>query len=249
MDLTTLWQEQKTFILCVLGGLLVFFLGQAVISTLYGVDENKRRVASLEAGLRRTAAPNRVRLEAARERNEVLQGRYDEALENVTFRPDERYLLSKSEKPDIQYDRLFNEARDSLVEGAKTLNISVDDRLGMPELSPTRRSEIQHALTALDIVTRVVLLAIESQVSEVQSISMVPDRGQRKKRTLREQQIKFQMTGSITALSEFLRRFALQEDFLAIVAARFEADDTEGARIEAEFTVAALEIIKEEAES
>ena len=75
MDLTTLWQEQKTFILCVLGGLLVFFVGQTLISSLYGVEENRRRVSSLRSSLVRTASPARDQLQGARDRNEVLRGR------------------------------------------------------------------------------------------------------------------------------------------------------------------------------
>jgi hypothetical protein len=249
MDLTTLWQEQKTFILYVLGGLLVFFLGQALISSLYGVDENRRRVQSLESSLRRTPAPPRSRLEEVRERNEDLNTRFDTAVKRVVFEPDPKYVLSPKEKPDIQYDRLYNEARDSLVEGAKTLNITVDDSLGMPELSPTRRSEIQRALTALDIVTRVVLLAIEAQVAQVDSIAMVPESGRRQKSFVREQRVKFQMKGTSAALADFFKRFVLQDNFLAIENARIEVEDPDGAWVEADVIVSALEVLKEEPES
>jgi hypothetical protein len=205
-------------------------------------------VASLESSLRRTAAPSRDQLDAARNRNEVLNTRYQNALDHVTFKPDPKYVLSPNEKPDIQYDRLFNEARDSLVEGAKTLNITVDDRLGMPELSPTRRGEIQQTLKALDLVTRVVLIAIESQIAQIDSITMVPESGRKKSRDLREQRIKFQMQGSVGAMVDFLTRFALQEQFLAIESARFKPSESDSVRIKAEFTVSAIEIIKEESE-
>ncbi|MHC4945558.1 MAG: hypothetical protein ACYTG7_21300 [Planctomycetota bacterium] len=249
MDLTTLWQEQKTFILYVIGGLLVFFLGQALISSLYGVDESRRRVQSLESSLRRTPAPARSQLDEVRDRNEDLNARYETAVEHVAFRPDPKYVLSPKEKPDIQYDRLYNEARDTLVEGAKTLNITVDDSLGMPELSPTRRSEIQRALTALDIVTRVALLAIEAHVSQVDSIAMVPEAGRRQKSFVREQRVKFKMKGTSAAMAEFFKRFVLQEKFLAIENVHIEVEDPDGAWVEADVTVSALEVIKEESES
>jgi len=44
MDLTTLWQEHRAFIINVVAGLLVFFVGQTVISSVYSIDEKRRTV-------------------------------------------------------------------------------------------------------------------------------------------------------------------------------------------------------------
>jgi hypothetical protein len=249
MDLTNIWQEHRTFILLVMAGLLVFFVGQGVISSVYGIDETKRTVDRHFRNLQRAEYPSTSQLDEARDLNEALTEEYEASLKKINFVPDPKYLLSKDEKPDIQYDRLFNEARDTLVEGAKTLNITVDENLGMPELSPTRPAEIQRALIALDIVTRVVLLAVESQIGVIDTIDMVPETGRRKQSFMREQRVKFKMQGKASAMAEFLRRFTLQDNFLGIEEAEFDMADSDGNQIKAAFTVSALTIIKEDSDT
>ncbi len=249
MDFTNIWQEHRTFITLVVAGLLFFFVGQNVISGVYGIDEKRSTVRNMSTSLKRRSAPTTGQLEDARILSEKLRGLHESTVEKICFIPDSRYILTGDEKPDIQYDRLYNEARNTLVEGAKTLNITVARNIGMPELSPTRKSEIQRALTALDIVTRVVLLAIESQIRIIDSINMVPDAGRRKKSFLREQRIRFKMQGSTAAVSGFMKRFAIQENFLAIEEAEFSMVDKDGVAVSADFTVSAITIIEEEPES
>jgi hypothetical protein len=249
MDLTNLWQEHRIFILSVVAGLLLFIVGQAVISSTYALDEKTHRVSRLKMSLGKAETPSSQQLDEAQQLNESLEVRHGEALKKLGFVPNPKYQLSAKEKPDIQYDRLYNEARNSLVEGAKTLNITVASNLGMPELSPTRRSEIQRALIALDIVTRVVLVAIEANVGLIDSISMVPESGKKKKSFIKEQRVSFKMQGSMPALAEFLRLFSLQENFLAIEEARFKNLDKDGNQVRVEFTVAALFVIQEESET
>lgn len=249
MDLTTLWQEHKAFILSVVAGLLVFFVGQTLISSTYGIEEKRLQRTKIKNALRKRKTPSTSQLNDARSLNETLKARYQEAVERVNFVPEGKYLLSRDEKPDIQYDRVFSEARDLYVEEAKTLNITVDDNLGMPELSPTRQREIQRSLTALDIVTRVVLLAMEAGVRFVDSIEMVPEAGRRKKSFIKDQQVKFKMLGSVGALADFLKGFALLENFLAIEEAEFKMADKDGASVRAFFRISALTVIKEESEN
>lgn len=246
MDLTTLWQEHKTFVLSVMAGVLLFFVGQSAISAFYGIDDSRRSVRSLSSSLRRSKTPTTKQMDEERARNQDLKARYEKAVERIHFAPDPKFVLSGTEKPDIQYDRLFNEARENLVDGAKILNITVDSTLGMPELSPTRRSEIQTALTALDLVTRVVFLAIEAQVGEVSAIAMVPDAGRKQKSFIREHRVKFKMRGSSQALADFFQRFAVQEGFLALDETVIESVDPESSLLKASFTVSAMTVIKNE---
>jgi len=221
MDLTTLWQEHKTFILCLVAGLLIFFVGQTLISSVYQIDEKRLQRTKIKNALRKRTNPSSGQLDEARRLNEDLDARYQAVVDRVNFKPDAKYELSPQEKPDIEYDRVFSEARDLYVEAAKTLNITVDGNLGMPELSPTRRSEIQRALTALDIVTRVVLLAMETDVR----------------------------LGTVGSVADFLRRFALMENFMALDEAEFKMVDKDGASIRASFRVSSLTVIQEESES
>ena len=57
MDLTNIWQEHRTFILLVMAGLLVFFVGQGVISSVYGIDETK--LSSSTPGIAPTSSRQR----------------------------------------------------------------------------------------------------------------------------------------------------------------------------------------------
>ena len=254
MDLNTLWQEHKAFILSVLAGLLVFIVGQAAISSVYSTDAKRRSVTSLDRSLRQVKAPTSSELTEIRKLNAELTERFEDTVRKVVFVPDPKYILSSTEKPDIQYDRLYNEARDTLVEGAKALNITVDPSLGMPELSPTRHGEIQKALTALDMVTRVVIIALETQVGYIESITMVPEKGRVSKTMVREQRVRFKMTGKAASIAEFFQQFARQEHFLSIEKAQLKTGDgkrnaQDGSTVSADFVISALTIINEESQS
>jgi len=248
MDFAGIWQEHKVFITLVVAGLLVFIIGQAVISELYPVDSEKKALRKSLSSIRTLETVPRKVLAEAMDENDDLEKRYASVVERVNFAPRKGFLLNPSESADIQYFRIVSQEREALVEWPKTQNITVDESLGMPELSPTRKKDIQRSLLALDVVDRVVGLAIESNVGEVGSIEMVPDLARRRKGFVEELRVRFKMTGSLAAVASFLEKLQLEKNYLSIEAAEIEPVEGEGGRIAADFTVAALTVAKEEGE-
>jgi hypothetical protein len=248
MDLTGIWQENKTFIMLVVAGLLVLIIGQVVISELYPVDTERKILRKSLSDIRRLEAVPKGLLIQAQDDNEAFTTAYQRVLERVDFKPREEFLLNPSESPDVQYFRIVSQEREVLVETPKTFNITVANDLGMPELSPTRRKDIQRALIGLDIVDRVVGLAIESNVREVGSIDLVSDVGRRKKGFIEELKVSFEMTSTMASIAMFFEKLQRSENYLAIDEAELISSGGEGEMIEADFTVSALTIVEEESE-
>lgn len=248
MDLTGIWQEHKTFIMLVAAGLLVLIIGQVVISELYPVDTERKILLKSLSDIRRLEAVPSDLLASAQDDNENFTTAYAAVLDRVDFKPREEFLLNPAENPDVQYFRIVSQEREVLVEMPKTLNITVANNLGMPELSPTRRKDIQRSLIGLDIVDRVVSLAIESDVREVGEIDLVSDVGRRKKGFIDELKVSFKMTGTMVSIAMFFEKLQRSENYLAIDEAELISSEGEGKMIEADFTVSALTIVEEESE-
>ncbi len=246
MDFSGIWQEHKTFITLLVAGLLALLIGEVVISEVYPVDAEGKAVRRSLSDIRRLETVDRDFLAEAEENNDRYSTRLEAVLGRVNFEPREKFLLKRTESADIQYFRILSEEREVLVELPKTLNISVDNNLGMPELSPTREKDIQRSLLVLDVVDRVVGLAIESNVREVSKIEMVPDLGRRKTGFVEELKVGFKVTASLAALAALFERLQLLENYLAIDAAEIESDESGGQQIEADFVVSALTIVQQE---
>jgi len=60
--------------------------------------------------------------------------------------------------------------RDALLPAAGRANVLLDPSFGLPEISPTREDELERYLDGLDLVDRVLTLAIDEGVSEVRSV-------------------------------------------------------------------------------
>jgi hypothetical protein len=246
MDFSGIWQEHKTFITLVVAGLLALLIGEVVISEVYPVDAERKALRRSVSDIRRLEAVERDFLAGAEESNDRYSTRLEAVLARVNFVPREKFLLKPTGSADIQYFRILSEERELLVELPKTLNISVDNNLGMPELSPTREKDIQRALLVLDVVDRVVGLAIESNLREVSKIEMIPDLGRRKTGFVEEMKVGFKVTATLGALAVFFEKIQFLENYLAIDSAEIESNESGGQQIEADFVVSALTIVQEE---
>jgi len=248
MDFSSIWQENRTFITYVIAGLLLLIIGKVIISEMYPVDGEQKALQKAYSDIKRLDAVSPATLADAADENDRLTREYTDVLRRIDFVPREEFLLQPNESAVAQYLRLVSQEREVLVEFPKTQNMTVDENLGMPELSPTRKKEIQHALLGLDVVDRVVSLAIESNIREVGSIELVAEPGRRKKAFVEELRVQFQMTGTAATLAAFLEKLQLCEEYLAVERARLEALEGEGTMIEADFTVAALTVLEEQSD-
>lgn len=248
MDLTGIWQEHKTFITLVMAGLLVFIIGQVIISEFYPVDAEKAAVYRARRDIQRLEVVQRDDLEAAEEDNEKYAATYDSVVKRVNFVPREEFLLTPTESADVQYFRIVAREREALVEWPKTQNITVANNLGMPELSPTRKKEIERNLIALDVVDRVVGLAIESDMREVGTIELVPDLRRRKTGFIDELKVRFKMTGTMAKTAAFLEKLQYSENYLVVSEAELVATAGDGNLLETDLTVSAMTVLQGEEE-
>lgn len=240
MDFTSIWQENKIFVTLVAAGLLVLLIGQSIVSGLYPVSTKNKTLARSRSELRLLDAVSSDTLGRVRDSNETHSQRYREVVNRVGFTPRKEFLLKAGRNTDIQYIEIVAAQREQLVEAAKINNITVDSSLGMPEMSPTKLKEIQRSLMGLDIVNRVVVLAIGCNVREVGTIELVRDTGRRTRDLIDEQRVRFKMRGTIASIASLLERLQFEETYLALERAELEAEDEETKFINADITLSAL---------
>lgn len=182
MNFDAFWQTHRRFILGFVGGIVVFFILLAV--TGGGPEEEFKRSKSSIASTKRKMNANNMygsasvreleeRLASLQERNEDL-GR--QAL--PPFR--ERFQIPQGTPAAQHYIGLTGELRDELVGWALRSNCEVDDSLGLPPVSPSQPQQIERILHGLDVVDRVVHMAVDSGAAEVDKIR-IAEKGRRRK--------------------------------------------------------------------
>ncbi len=249
MDFASIWQENKIFVTLVAAGLLVLLIGQSIVSGLYPVTQESRNIARARSELRLLDAVPSETLSGLQEKNDEYSRRYAEVLRRVGYVPRKEFLLKQGRSADIQYIEIVGAQREQLVEAAKINNITVDGSLGMPEMSPTKAKEIQRSLLGLDIVNRVVVLAIGCDVREMGSIELVRDQGRRTRDLVDEQRVRFKMRGTVASIASLLERLQFEDVYLVLERADLEVEDEETKFINADITLSALTFAKRETES
>jgi len=186
MNFDAFWQTHRRFILGMAGGLVVFFILLAI--TGGGAKESLSRSrtsisrASREMQSKQLYAASQVselkeRLTMLQERNQLLADRNLPA-----FR--ERFRVKPGIPPAQHYISLTGEMRDELIGWALRRNCEVDDSLGLPPVSPSQPQQIDRVLRGLDVVDRVVHLAVDYGASEVDKIRIAQKRSRRSGRNV-----------------------------------------------------------------
>jgi len=175
MDLGNFWQQNKRFVVSVVSGVIVFVILLMVIDGLYGSDLVKltREVNQNENRLRNTPLYTRVERDLAQAQNEALQQSIAGLESRVRFTPRPAFRLDPAGAPAAnQYFAIVAQTREELLRSAGRANLRVPEDLGLPALSPTRDADIAKHLEALDLVERVVRLALESGAQRVERIEI-----------------------------------------------------------------------------
>lgn len=200
MNFDDYWQENKRFVLTVLGGLIVFWIGNMMIDSFIGSDLRSKQASrvSLQRKLREERFLPRD-LATARSQNEELVAARDELSGALAWsaRPEFRLDPSRGSAGN-QYFATAQRVRDDLLRRAGRRNVRIDQDLGLPALAPTRDDEIERHLEALDLVERVVGLAIDERVERVDDIEISLDPGLRGRKgvgRVERTRIKMKMVG------------------------------------------------------
>ena len=167
MDLNDYWQDNKRFVTTVACGVVGFLIGMMVLNSVYDDDikSSSSKVTTLKNNLRK-AMFTREDMATAEEENDALREAVERLGAAVQFLPRDEFRLDPSlGSASNQYLRALTNVRDDLIPLANRNNLSIDQGLGMPKLSPTRDAEIERYLEALDVIETVVRLAIEARMS------------------------------------------------------------------------------------
>jgi hypothetical protein len=175
MDLNNFWQQNKRFVVSVASGGIVFLIGIMLIDGLYGADLAKltREVGQNESRLRNTPMYTRAERDKAQAQNEALTKSIADLEARVRFLPRPFFRLDPNGAPAAnQYFAVVSQTREDLLRSAGRANLRLPEDLGLPALSPTRDAEIAKHLEALDLVERVVRLALENGVQRIDKIEI-----------------------------------------------------------------------------
>lgn len=181
MNFDAFWQTHRRFILGFVGGVVVFFILLAITGG-GPEDDFKRSKGSITTTKRKMNANSMYGSNAVRELEQRLASlrERNEDLGRQTLPPfRERFRIPQGTPAAQHYIGLTGELRDELVGWALRSNCEVDDSLGLPPVSPSQPQQIERILHGLDVVDRVVRLAVESGAAEVDKIR-IAEKGRRR---------------------------------------------------------------------
>jgi hypothetical protein len=175
MDLNSYWQENKRFLLTVAGGVLVFGIGTMLVGKYFGdeLERQQRVAANTRTKLAREAMYTPKDLADAQAENEALTRTVDALTKACSFEPRPQFVLDpKKGSPSNQYFAVVSAVREDLLRQAGRANMRVPEDLGLPNLSPTREPDIVRFLEGLDLVDRVVRMALASGCERIDKIEI-----------------------------------------------------------------------------
>jgi len=150
MDPHEVWQENKRWILGVVAGLLVYWVGTSIIAGVYSTSSAASQIRRARSSVGSEPLYDRAALSNAREEQQVLtdaRGRLDAAL---VFQPDAEFLLEGKGDPNVHFDVVSRRVVKENVDRADALGVELAAAdLDWP--SPVG-DEVQPTLIAINVV-------------------------------------------------------------------------------------------------
>jgi hypothetical protein len=231
MDLEEYWQENKSFVAQVAGGLFVFLIGLAVVQKTVGAEYRsvRREIVSAESKLRKlkTEGYDRSALDRIKADHAALDAALVDLRERVRFEAREDFRAEPGQATPSAYLSAVTQVRERLLPAAGRKGVTIDPTLGLPELSPTRPDEIERHLEALDLIERVLGLCIEEGVREVPRLRIRLDPGLRGRKgvgLIERTKVEIDMRGENAAILRVLARSQRGPSALAIESIEMDAN-------------------------
>lgn len=169
MDLDGYWQENKRFVLWVAGGLVVFLIAFLVLDNSYGAEA--RSSLARRNGLRRDLAKayyGASDRDRAQEENDALRAAERALEEAVAFETREAFRLREGAgSSSNQYFGRVEAVRQDLTLLASRARMTLPEGLGIERLQTNDEEIIERHMEALDLLDRVLRLAVEAGVDRV----------------------------------------------------------------------------------
>lgn len=235
MDLNDYWQENKQFVINVAVGLLVFWIGLMIIDSKYDSASALRSLNANKKTLQETRF-TRSDLTVAKEESEALESAFMSLRKAITFLPREEYKLQASSGSAAnQYFVAVSRVSADLSRLASRRRTLLPDGLGLETVESTRADLMERRLEALDLIDRVVRLAIDSGVTRVDKIQVRLDPGIDSRKgldTIERTEITFEFVSNPASISRCLSLAqseesgqALPMESLDVTVARMKKDE------------------------
>ncbi len=243
--MSEIWEEHKQFLLGLGAAFIVFLIASGMIGSKY-LDASEQI-----GGKSRKLVSNLAKIpDAARaipKLKRVKEGMEDEISGLTTrlqvSRGDEFVLPRGSRDADIRYNRVAQRVREEVVDQAATLDIIVDRSLGLPEFSPSSRSEIVGYLAGLAVVEKVCLVAIEEEVDSIAPIRILSgtvSRFDRGESFLEKVTIEMRLTGVSDAVLSVIARLQKGDSYVPMGESSLVLNDDERGLVTADLVLYAV---------
>ncbi len=181
MDLNEYWEENKRFVMGVVGALVLFFIAHSLVTSHYEGDLRAKRTSIARSkGDLKQAMYSSADLDAAEEQNQALHRASEQLRAATHFVPRSQFEIDSTRgSASSQYLRALGSVREELVRLAGRANMQLDSSLGLPALSPTRELEIERYMEGLDVVDQLVRAAIQAGVKRTDQLRIALDPGLR----------------------------------------------------------------------
>ncbi len=230
MSFEEFWQENKSFVLILVGGFVVFLTAWFIVTGSVE-DEIRSNVAAArnhERKAKKLKLPSGA-LRSVEARLEELRERLDMLRKELAYAPQAGFTLEGVNKsPDVHFNEILHRMLRDVVEVAASLDIRISPDLGLHGVTPRTRKETEWYLNGLDIVNRIGVAAIASQVEAVEplTIQAYPKKrgGRRGERPFIEPvSVTFHARGGPAAIDSLLRGLQLPGARLVVTTARISS--------------------------
>lgn len=144
MDLHDIWQENKRWILGVLIGLVVFWIGRSVLQSRYDTTAEERKIAGHRRYVQEEERFTQAALDAARAESEALKSVQEKLGGALLFKPTEDFLLEGKGDPSLHFDKVNRDVRARLLGQADQAGVELAAKdlqwpaaVGPPEIQET----------------------------------------------------------------------------------------------------------------
>jgi hypothetical protein len=208
-DLNSFLQDNKKFLAASVLGAGVFFVAYAVVDSYAGAELRSARaeVGALRAKMNNAQLYTAKNLEEAKAQQKELEATVEKLTARLNFDRRPQFKLEDGgASPANQYIKIAAKMREQRLDDARARSIDLVDNCGIPDRSPTETEDIRRTLRTLDLIDRVLELAIVPGVRSIDRIAIVSDKGgERVGKAIREEiRVEFEMVMTSPARSAFL---------------------------------------------
>lgn len=176
MNFDAFWQANRRFVTGVAIGLVLFLIGEGIIGSMArtALRSSERQVGRHRATLRKRAPGSKAvdRMETRLRELRAREAALSRAALPVRRNP---FEVGNGDASQLYIDTV-GRLRNELVPWAFRADLDVEEDLGLPPVSPTRPEEIQQVLHGLDVVERIVRLAVAAGAHSVEGIDITTRR-------------------------------------------------------------------------